>query len=169
MCDLRYLGSQTSDGLLPVCCAVARSASSTRVGLAISWLFARCFSLPITTWTKAQRCKIIRNGWSLWCNPENVRSEVCEGTPKLLQSTVASVSNNTFEGSKFFLDFTTHTTYPLKPELKWQHIVQILINYAVMHFFQNTILVCYYCTAFPDQALLIMVLAAIWEKAIKRW
>lgn len=86
---------------------------------------------------KRKDAKLFVMGEALWCNPENVRSGVCEGTLKLLQLTVASVSNNTFEGSKSLLDFTTHTMHPLKPKLKWQHMVQILINYAVMHFFSE--------------------------------
>lgn len=40
-------------------------------------------------------------------------------------------------------------------------------NCSNAFFFHDTILVCYYCTAFPYQAVLIMVLSAVWDKAIK--
>lgn len=53
VCDVRYLGSQAFDGLLLFCSAVAGSASSgALVGRAISCLFAGCFFLPVTAWTK---------------------------------------------------------------------------------------------------------------------
>lgn len=49
MYALRYLGSEASDGFLPVSCAIACSCGSTLVGLGISLLFAGRFSLPIPT------------------------------------------------------------------------------------------------------------------------